>query len=38
MDDISKHGTIDDCWVTIDDSVYDITKFIPVHPDETIIG
>ena len=38
MFDVSKHNNEDNCWVTLEDSVYDITKFIPYHPDEAIIG
>ena len=38
LEDISKHDNEDDCWVTIEDSVYDITKFIPDHITDEIIG
>jgi len=29
---IAKHNTITDCWVSIDDKVYDLTEFISLHP------
>ena len=31
-DQIAKHNTISDCWVSIDDKVYDLTEFISLHP------
>ncbi len=31
--DIGKHSTESDCWMAIDDYVYDVTKYIPDHPD-----
>ena len=37
LHDIKSHNNKDDCWVTIKGNVYDITKFIPDHPDEEII-
>ena len=30
--DISSHNKEDDCWVVIDNVVWDITKFAPEHP------
>jgi len=32
LDDISKHNKEDDCWVTIKDQVYDVSKFLVDHP------
>jgi len=32
MDEVMRHNMKDDCWIVIDDKVYDITDFIPVHP------
>ena len=33
-DQIAKHNTISDCWVSIDDKVYDLIDFISLHPGE----
>lgn len=30
--ELSKHCTETDCWIMIDGTVYDVTKFIPLHP------
>lgn len=30
-DDVKKHNSKDDCWIILDDHVYDITEFIPKH-------
>lgn len=30
--DVSSHKTIDDCWIVVDDGVYDITDYIKNHP------
>ena len=32
LDDIAKHNKEDDCWVTIKDQVYDVSKFLVDHP------
>lgn len=32
MDDVAKHNSEQDCWLVIDNKVYDVTSFIPVHP------
>ena len=32
QEQIAKHNTITDCWVSIDDKVYDLTEFISLHP------
>ena len=37
MEEIEKHGREDDCWLTLDGNVYDITEFIPDHPSREII-
>ncbi|KAI8992452.1 acyl-CoA dehydrogenase/oxidase [Pilobolus umbonatus] len=31
-DEISKHASADDLWITIDGSVYDLTRFADMHP------
>ncbi|CAL9737923.1 L-lactate dehydrogenase (cytochrome) [Monosporozyma servazzii] len=30
--EVSKHNTPDDCWVVIDNQVYNLTDFIDIHP------
>lgn len=30
--ELSKHGSVDDCWVGINGKVYDVTDFIKLHP------
>ena len=32
MEEVAKHNTRDDCWMVINGSVYDVTKFIISHP------
>lgn len=29
---VAEHSTSNDCWAIIGGSVYDITKYIPIHP------
>ena len=29
---MAEHNTRDDCWIILDDRVYDITRFIDAHP------
>eukprot|EP00884_Botryococcus_braunii_P013438 jgi/Botrbrau1/22095/Bobra.0206s0021.1 len=31
-EDLSRHNTVDDCYIAIGDSVYDVTKWITDHP------
>lgn len=31
-DEVAKHATERDCWMIIDDDVYDMTKFLHHHP------
>jgi len=31
-EELSTHNSRDDCWVSIDGKVYDVTKFLPQHP------
>jgi len=31
IDDLRLHNTENDCWVVFDDSVYDLTKYLPSH-------
>ena len=30
--DVASHNTANDCWTIISGVVYDITRYIPVHP------
>jgi cytochrome b involved in lipid metabolism len=30
--EIVEHDTEDDCWIVIHGKVYDVTKFLKVHP------
>ena len=32
LEEISKHNTSTDCWIIIDDFVYDVTSYIDKHP------
>eukprot|EP01134_Creolimax_fragrantissima_P004045 CFRG4045T1 len=32
MEEVAKHNSKDDCWIVVDDFVYDCTKFLDVHP------
>jgi alkylation response protein AidB-like acyl-CoA dehydrogenase/predicted heme/steroid binding protein len=32
LDALRSHNRIDDCWIAIDGVVYDVTKFLNVHP------
>lgn len=29
---VLEHNKPDDCWIVVDDEVWDITKFAPEHP------
>ena len=32
FEEVSRHSTKDDCWLIIEDKVYDVTRYIPKHP------
>ena len=32
LEEVSKHDQKDDCWIIIDDYVYDVTEFTEIHP------
>jgi cytochrome b involved in lipid metabolism len=37
--EVSKHATIKDCWIVIEEKVYDVSSYIPLHPtSEEVIG
>lgn len=31
-EEIAKHNKLEDCWLVVSGKVYDVTKFIPMHP------
>lgn len=31
-DEVRRHATADDLWISIDGSVYDLTRFVDLHP------
>src|SRR5687768_8657891 len=37
LTDVSKHATETDCWMAIENKVYDFTNFIPDHPGGKLI-
>ena len=37
LEEVSKHNKKDDAWLIINNKVYDITKWIPIHPGGMII-
>lgn len=36
-EEIEKHNKETDCWLVIDDVVYDVTSFVPRHPGGNMI-
>lgn len=32
VEEISKHNSSDDCWLAIDNEIWDLTEFAPQHP------
>ena len=32
MSQVAKHNSINDCWMIINNGVYNITNYIPIHP------
>jgi len=30
--EVAKHNTADDCWLIINDSVYDVSSYVQYHP------
>ena len=30
--EVLEHNTSEDCWIVIDNNVYDVTKFLVQHP------
>lgn len=31
-DKVLQHSSPEDCWIVIEDQVWDVTKFAPEHP------
>jgi len=38
FEEVQKHNTKKDCWLVVDDLVYDVSKFIPHHPGGSILA
>lgn len=34
---VAKHNTETDCWLIVNGNVYDVTSFVPKHPNQKII-
>lgn len=32
LEEVSKHNMREDCWIVINDKVYDVTQFLEKHP------
>ncbi|ADM10966.1 cytochrome B5 [Encephalitozoon intestinalis ATCC 50506] len=32
VEEVSKHNKLEDCWIIMDGTVYDVTDFLRVHP------
>ena len=32
QEELASHNSEDDCWISYDGAVYDITDFLPIHP------
>jgi cytochrome b involved in lipid metabolism len=30
--DVATHNTVSDCWMIVNNSVYNVTSYIPMHP------
>jgi hypothetical protein len=35
--EVQKHNLSTDCWIVIDNNVYDISKYVPLHPGGVLI-
>lgn len=32
LDEVTRHASPEDCWMAIDRTVYDLTRYLPEHP------
>jgi len=32
IEEVNNHSSESDCWIIIDENVYDISKYLPIHP------
>ena len=32
LEEVARHASADDCWMSIDGKVYDLTAYLPDHP------
>lgn len=32
LEEVAKHNTREDCWIIVDDFVYDVTDYVDEHP------
>jgi cytochrome b involved in lipid metabolism len=32
MEEVNQHNNKDDCWLVMNNRIYDVSPFIPVHP------
>jgi cytochrome b involved in lipid metabolism len=37
IEEVAKHDSVESCWMAIDGDVYDVTKYIPKHGNNSII-
>nr|MBA4404805.1 hypothetical protein [Nanoarchaeum sp.] len=37
IQEVSNHNTEQDCWLVIENKVYDVTDYIPNHPNNKIL-
>ncbi len=38
LDDLAKHNDVVDCWLLINQNIYDVTEYIPMHPNNDIVA
>jgi cytochrome b involved in lipid metabolism len=36
LDEVAKHCTETDCWIAVNEKVYDVTAFLSEHPGITL--
>ena len=35
-EEVAKHSTKEDCWLIINEEVYDVTEFMDIHPGDFV--